>query len=182
LVILYEQEILRCFLLSSREKIDQTIPFSFCSIIKDDEIYSQFKNNNDPISTTSPLANVTQENINSVPNQDSSSLIHISHGEPLNSEEKLVKYLSDLRFKFQKLKDDLIKRQLHESDSLYAVQKMDFESIVRDLTNKYKIIPGVTTNTVNGNILTKLSFFKQNETHVPIVHVNSKFELFENVI
>ena len=66
---------------------------------------------------------------------------------------------------------------MHESDSLHAVQKMDFESIVRDVTNKYKILANGVKNATN-----RLSTFKLNDIHVPIVHVNNKFELFENAL
>ena len=71
------------------------------------------------------------------------------------------------------LKDDLIKRQLNESDSLHAVQKMNFQSKIRELSNKVKF---PTTNihllnSANSNICTLVQ-------NVPIVHVNNKF--FDN--
>jgi hypothetical protein len=180
LVILYEQEIMRCYYLYSRDTTQQKIPFSFCSIIKDDEIYSQFKHNNDPISTVSPLASTTltqtqENNIQGNTNTDINNSNVTGPKVIMAIEEKLFKSLNELKSKFQKLKDDLIKRQLHESDSLHAVQKMDFESIVRDVANKYKIMTNGVKNSTN-----RLSLFKLNDIHVPIVHVNNKFELFEN--
>ena len=170
---------MRCYYLYSRDTTQQKIPFSFCSIIKDDEIYSQFRHNNDPISTVSPLASTTltqnQENLNT--NTDINNADITEPKVIMSIEEKLFKPLNELKSKFQKLKDDLIKRQLHESDSLHAVQKMDFESIVRDVTNKYKILANGVKNATN-----RLSTFKLNDIHVPIVHVNNKFELFENAL
>ena len=189
MMILYEQEIMRCYYLSSRDPTDQYIPYSFCSLIKDDEIYSQFRNNNDPISTTSPMAstNVTANNNSNSQQQphDSQEMVQPQQQQvvELTAEEKLIKSLHTLRLKFQKLKDDLIKRQLHESDSLYAVQKMDFESTCRDLTKKNVASSSCTTSSLAVSATTaanKLGLFKQNQQHVPIVLVN-KFDLFETV-
>jgi hypothetical protein len=64
-----------------------------------------------------------------------------------------------LEEKFLKLKDDLIKRQLNESDSLYAVQKMDWQSKIKHLANL------------------KLVNMKYDDSHVPIVVVNNKLKL-----
>jgi hypothetical protein len=173
---------MRCYYSYSNDTAQQKLPFSFCSIIKDDEIYSQFRHNNDPISTVSPLASTTlthaQENNTQNSNNLDINTTNITEPKVIMSiEEKLFKSLNELKSKFQKLKDDLIKRQLHESDSLHAVQKMDFESILRDIINKYKIITNGVKNPTN-----RLSMFKLNDIHVPIVHVNNKFELFENVL
>ena len=72
----------------------------------------------------------------------------------------LKQNLSDLEQKFQRLKDDLIKRQLHESDSLHAVQLMDWQSKLKQVNNSNKLI-----------------VLNSDDLHVPIVTVNSKFEL-----
>ena len=154
-MILYEQEIMRCYYLSSRDPTDQYIPYSFCSLIKDDEIYSQFRNNNDPISTTSPMAstNVTANNNSNSQQQphDSQEMVQPQQQQivELTAEEKLTKSLHTLRLKFQKLKNDLIKRQLHAVSATTAANK--------------------------------LGLSKQNQQHVPIVLVN-KFDLFETVM
>ena len=70
-----------------------------------------------------------------------------------------------------------------KSDSLYAVQKMDFESTCRDLTKKNVTSASCTTSSLAVSATTaanKLGLFKQNQQHVPIVLVN-KFDLFETV-
>ena len=74
----------------------------------------------------------------------------------------------------------MIKRQLNESDSLYAVQKMDFQLKLRELSSKYKsVVSGASVTTAAVTALNQITLFKLNDSHVPIVHVNNKFELFD---
>lgn len=95
------------------------------------------------------------------------------------------------------IKDDCIKRQLNESDSLHAVQKMDFQSKIKELTNKYKnaATTGSSSSATNStqtspasvshlaavslNAYNILIQFQQKDIHVPIVHVNNKFDLLD---
>ena len=119
---------------------------SFCAIIKDDEIYS--------------LGHLNS----SQPQQQQQSEQQLISDSLLNNEEEeylmeLKQTLAELEQKFLKIKDDLIKRQLHESDCLHAVQLMDWQSKLKQLNNN-KII------TINSD-----------DMHVPMVAVNSKFEL-----
>lgn len=72
----------------------------------------------------------------------------------------------------------MIKRQLHESDSLQAIQKMDFKSKVRELTFKQKLAMTNNKNS-NGSITSQPFQFHLNDYHVPIVSVNSKLDLFD---
>lgn len=71
----------------------------------------------------------------------------------------------------------MIKRQLHESDSLQAIQKMDFQSRVRELAFKNKLANTNNPN-LNGSQITPFHF-QFNDYHVPIVTVNSKLDLFD---
>lgn len=80
------------------------------------------------------------------------------------------------------MKDDLIKRQLNESDSLHAVQKMDFQSKLREISNKYKLPSNSSTSSsqsTHSNGILALSHIQLNDQHVPIVHVNNKFDIFD---
>lgn len=167
LVILYEQEILRCFNNKQQTSTNQTVPFSFCSIVKDDEVYSSYGRFSDPIQIIS----------NSEQQQDDCI-----------DDDKFLQLLENLKYKFQKLKDDMVKRQLNESDSLNAVQKMDFQSFIRELLNKYKInAKNVTANnasTVSASLAayTLITQFQQTNmaSCVPIVHVQfNKIDLFD---
>jgi hypothetical protein len=94
---LYEQEILRCFNNVSREIANQTIPLSFCTIIKDDEVYSQYKPPNEPELTT-PITNAISQS------HDDCVLVKTVPTQSQSSEEKFLNNLSNLKAKFYKLK------------------------------------------------------------------------------
>ena len=72
---------------------------------------------------------------------------------------QLKEMLTEVNLKFQRIKDDLIKRQLNECDSLYAVQRMDWQSKLREISNAKVLLNNL------------------NEIYVPMVDVNSKLEL-----
>jgi hypothetical protein len=72
---------------------------------------------------------------------------------------------------------------------------MDFQSKLRELTIKYKVAASKqTTGSSSSSSLTSaanaasslsatiLSHFQQNDLHVPMVHVNNKFELFDTYL
>jgi hypothetical protein len=180
LSILYEQEVLRCFANLGREVSSQTVPLGFCSIFNDEENYSQH-NSYLYSSGKAKVANQTSCNSNSN-NEDlcpAESIVSIAY------EEKLLNSLTQTNNKFQKFKEDLIKRQLNESDSLHAVQKMDFQSKYSELSHKQKLASNNQSNSnsanklINANTVSSPFLLKQTDIHVPIVHVNSKFELFD---
>ena len=137
ILIMYEHEVLRSFNQTCKDR--KSTQLSFCTIIKDDEIYS--------------LNHLNSSN----PANEQSNIDEESTKDVLNG---LKQNLNDLEQKFQKLKDDLIKRQLHESDSLHAVQLMDWQSKLKKVNN----------NKINLNL-------HSDTVYVPIVIVNSKFEL-----
>ena len=81
---------------------------------------------------------------------------------------------------------------------MHAVQKMDFQSKIKELTNKYKNAAtsgGSGSSSANSaqtspasvshlaamslNAYNILAHFQQTEIHVPIVHVNNKFDLLD---
>ncbi len=142
MLILYEHEVLRSFNQSCRDR--KNLPLSFCTIIKDGEIYS-----------LSHLTSQLQQQQQQQQQQD-----QLQQNIDNSSNDDLItlkQNLCDLEQKFQKLKDDLIKRQLHESDSLHAVQLMDWQSKLKQVN--------------------KILNINSDDVHVPIVTVNSKFEL-----
>ncbi len=96
---MFEQEIVRCYNQLLREDINQNEPFSFCSIIKDEEIYSVFQNeiscNQIPISCQSfrsnnPANEFEEQKLKKLNNQEYQS--------------KLLLVITDLKKKFQKMK------------------------------------------------------------------------------
>jgi len=184
----------------------RSIPFSFCSMIKDDEIYSKFRINDQ---TSLLVSSAPHQSINSISNecmeaplacstdsqsdqQSLESAVEPKVNESMSAEEKFLQNLNEIKVKFQKLKDDLIKRQLNESDSLHAVQKMDFQLKIRELSHKYKMAAtSASSNTcstesspsslamVSLNAYNAILIFQQNDLHIPIVHVNNKFDLLD---
>jgi polyhydroxyalkanoate synthesis regulator phasin len=167
LCILYEQELIRCYNQVFREEIHQLVPFSFCAIVRDEETYMPEQ--------------VVQPNTSS-----SLSVTTAKTSDEISSEIQLKfnSVLTNLKNKFQKLKDDLIKRQLNESDSLHAVQKMNYQSKIREISIKLKSMSAVNSMSGNGNSLLLSSSILSNPLlcqQVPIVHVNNKFfDSFDN--
>jgi len=127
LIILYEQEVLRCFNKAARAVANQEIPFSFCSMIKDDEIYSMFRISEQAslsATTAPPILNNENEPGNCGGSGDGSGAgetVGDTDGETgagmetskqqvtsvpevLSPEEVFSNNLNDLRMKFQKLK------------------------------------------------------------------------------
>lgn len=72
----------------------------------------------------------------------------------------------------------MIKRQLNESDSLYAVQKMDFQSKLRELKESSKSKTGASGGGGAGTGIGS-SNLTYSDSHVPIVSVNNKLELID---
>lgn len=121
---------LRCLKKQSQCELNRAVPISFCAIINDAEVYSLYKNE------------VASERQNQLMT-------------PVTPDDILYNNLSKVKQKFYTFKNDMIKRQLNESDSLFAVQKMDFQSKIRDLSLSFEYL------------------------NVPIVNVNNKFDLFD---
>lgn len=76
----------------------------------------------------------------------------------------------------------MIKRQLHESDSLQAIQKMDFQSRLRELTFKQKQHLANAATSGSTAASSQLAAFQFNDAHVPIVAVNAKLDLFDSFV
>jgi hypothetical protein len=172
LIILYEQEIMRCFNNNNRSG-SLLYPYSFCSIIRDDEVYSSFSRINEQLIPSSLSSSGEQQSedcaITTTP----------------SAENKFLQNLENLKTKFQKLKEDIIKRQLNESDSLHAVQKMDFQACIRELLNKYKTVKPTVNSTSSTASLFNYNLISQFQQTglancVPIVQVNfNKIDLFD---
>mgnify|MGYP003385621254 CR=1 FL=1 len=73
----------------------------------------------------------------------------------------------------------MIKRQLHESDSLLAIQKMDFQSKVQELILKHKLAATNNSSLIVSASQLSTFQFQLKDYHVPIVSVNSKLDLFD---
>ncbi|KAL5021869.1 hypothetical protein ScPMuIL_001024 [Solemya velum] len=134
LVLSVEQEIVREHGRAARAMVNQNHPHSICTILKDEEIYNLI----DP-----EQADEKDKNVRSRYNG-----------------RQFLSWLHDVQDKFEKIKESLILRHHHEAESLYAVQKMDWEWRMKDFgLCDHKATPVI------------------DELHVPMVQVNDEFDL-----
>ena len=96
---MFEQEIIRCFNQFYREEINQSIPFSFCSIINDEETYSTFQNEN----SCNQSQNSSFPLMNSNNNQPE-EITSLNSNNQKTEQDKFSNNINDLSRKFQKLK------------------------------------------------------------------------------
>lgn len=87
LAILYEQEVLRCYTRLAQYELNQSAPFSFCTIIKDDEVYFEVKPPQQP-ATQTPIDTESPEFLD-------------------ECKEKFISSINQVKSKFQKLKVNL---------------------------------------------------------------------------
>lgn len=128
-----EQEILREHGRAARAMANQGIPLSACTLLRDVEIYNQL--------------DVEQEEKEK------------KHRSRYNGRQ-FLSWLQDVDDKYDKIKDLLILRQKQEADSLYAVQRMEWEWKLKEL--------GQCDRNTTPEI---------DEIHVPLVQVTDNFDL-----
>ncbi|XP_033118522.1 ankyrin repeat domain-containing protein 12-like [Anneissia japonica] len=134
LMLAVEQDIVRVHGRAARAGANQTIPYSACSFLKDLEIY----NMPDP---------VTQED-------NKSSIRARFNGR------QFISWLQDVDAKYERIKEELLRRHEHEASSLYAIQKLEWETRLQD-THQWDMKNPPTIN----------------RTHVPVVLVDRDFDL-----
>lgn len=127
-----EQEMLREHARAARAQNNQSIPLSVCTILRDEEIYNLIE---------AEQVEEREKNVRSRYNG-----------------RQFISWIQDVGDKYDKIKELLLLRHHHEAESLFAVQKMDWEwkmKEVSDLTN----VPVI------------------DDLHVPMVQVNDDFDL-----
>lgn len=154
-----EQEILRVHGRAALAVANQTIPYSFCSIIKDEEIYNMIDPENENSTTEStegggpprvegesgrPSSSGSSKNEyskNTYTNSASSSTdLTVLTGGPSAPGSRsryngrlFLSWIQDVTDKWDKIKNETILRQRRESESLLAVQKLDWEWKMKEL-------------------------------------------------
>ncbi|XP_041375498.1 ankyrin repeat domain-containing protein 11-like [Gigantopelta aegis] len=134
LVLSIEQEVLREHGRAARALANQSIPFSVCSILNDEDIYNL-------------------QEIEQVETRDKNVRSRYNG-------RQFFSWLQDVEDKYEKIKEFLLSRHHHEAESLYAVQKMDWQWKMKELS----LCDSNTTPDVD-------------DLHVPMVHINDEFEL-----
>uniref|UniRef100_A0A8D8VD29 Ankyrin repeat domain-containing protein 11 n=1 Tax=Cacopsylla melanoneura TaxID=428564 RepID=A0A8D8VD29_9HEMI len=110
-----EQEILRVHCHAARELANQPLPYSACTILKDEEVYN--------------LIGPDTDDKDSIEHKKDKRTDRYRYNGRL-----FIKWLRDIDDKWDKIKKRMIIRQTNEAESLHAVQKMDWEWKVRELS------------------------------------------------
>ncbi|XP_060075310.1 ankyrin repeat domain-containing protein 12-like [Ylistrum balloti] len=134
LTLSVEQEIIREHGRAARAMANQSLPLSMCALLRDEEIYNTI----DPEQVEEKEKNVRSR----------------------YSGRQFLSWLKDVDDKYEKIKEDLLLRHHHEAESLFAVQKMDWEWKMKEMSLcDHKSAPTI------------------DDLHVPMVQVNDDFEL-----
>ncbi|CAF1049365.1 unnamed protein product [Rotaria sordida] len=109
LILSHEQEILRLYGNATRLSIHQDIPLSYCSLLKDNEVY------NNPI---------IQERTSSFINNDYTNTELGKRGKNRWNGRSFIKWLEDSNLKYKRLSCEINQRQHLEANTLYSMQRM----------------------------------------------------------
>lgn len=136
LVLAVEQEILRVHGRAARALANQSLPYSVCTILRDEEIYT-------------PIDPQQEEKNRDIRSRYNGRLF--------------LSWLQDVDDKWEKIKEQMVLRHHNEAESLNAVQKMDWEWKVNEIT-------GAT-----GGVGVPL----MDDLRIPMVHVSDDFDMSE---
>ncbi|KAK6626839.1 hypothetical protein RUM44_009316 [Polyplax serrata] len=106
LVLSVEQEILRVHGRAARALANQSLPFSACTILKDEEVYNLI-----------------------TPEQEEKD----RNARSRYNGRLFLSWLQDVDDKWEKIKEAMLLRHHNEAESLHAVQKMDWEWKMKEL-------------------------------------------------
>lgn len=133
LVLSVEQEILRVHGRAARALANQSLPFSVCTVLQDEEVYN----------IITPEQEEKDRNARSRYNG-----------------RLFLSWLQDVDDKWEKIKEHMLLRHHNEAESLHAVQKMDWEWKLKEVSLcEFKVTPHIE------------------DVHVPMVHVSDDFDL-----
>ncbi|KAK3086512.1 hypothetical protein FSP39_019448 [Pinctada imbricata] len=133
LVLSKEQELVREHGKAARAQVNQAVPFSVCIVLRDEEIY----------------------NTNEIDQEEKEKNVRTRYNG-----RQFLSWLKDLDDKYEKIKDNLLLRHHQEAETLFAVQKLDWEWKMKDLG----LCDHNTTPVID-------------DLHVPMVPVSDEFDL-----
>ena len=142
-----EQEVLRVHGRAALAMANQSVPLSVCSILKDEEIYNTIEPlDGDGHGNSSLGHGSTEEGRNEYSKAFTNSLgqgfadLSALTGAPPAPGSRLryngrilVQWLADVSDKWDKIKVETLRRQRRESESLVAIQKLDWEWKLKEL-------------------------------------------------
>jgi hypothetical protein len=152
LVLSAEQEILRVHGRAARAMANQKVPFSACTILKDEEIYN--------ILETEIDQNETISNQIKAEKPIATGLSGLSGRTRFNG-RLFLSWIQDVDDKWEKIKESMLLRHRKESESLLAMQKLEWEWKLKELRL-------CDVKTINPTI---------DDKFVPAVHVSDDFHL-----
>ncbi|KAG1683625.1 Ankyrin repeat domain-containing protein 11 [Nymphon striatum] len=106
LILSAEQEILRVYTRAARATVNQTVPLSMCTILRDEEIYNSFENEQEE----------KDKNVRSRYNG-----------------RLFLSWIQDVNEKWDRIKNAMLLRHHNEAEALHAVQKMSWEWKMKSL-------------------------------------------------
>lgn len=118
LVLAVEQEILRVHGRAARALANQTVPYSACTILRDEDIYNPSELSSkasNPASASTSTSNGSKD------------------GRSRYNGRLFISWLQDVDDKWEKIKEQMVLRHHNEAESLNAVQKMDWEWKVSEM-------------------------------------------------
>merc|ERR1719367_1280837 len=154
LVLAVEQEILRVHGRAARALANQTVPYSVCTILRDEDIYN-------PSELSAKASN---------PASASTSVNGSKDGRSRYNGRLFISWLQDVDDKWEKIKEQMVLRHHNEAESLNAVQKMDWEWKVNELLSR-------TASGSQKSSGKHDSSHQIDDLHIPMVHVSDDFDL-----
>lgn len=107
LVLSVEQEILRVHTRAGRALANQSVPFSVCTILRDEEVYNMI-----------------------TPEQEEKD----RNARSRYNGRLFISWLQDVDDKWDKIKEEMLLRHHNEAESLHAVQKMDWGWAMKEIS------------------------------------------------
>uniref|UniRef100_A0A0K2TPQ5 Ankyrin repeat domain-containing protein 12 n=2 Tax=Lepeophtheirus salmonis TaxID=72036 RepID=A0A0K2TPQ5_LEPSM len=137
LVLSVEQEILRVHGRAARALANQSLPYSLCTILRDEEIYT-------------PIDPQQEEKNRDIRSRYNGRLF--------------LSWLQDVDDKWERIKEQMVLRHHNEAESLNAVQKMDWEWKLKEISDN----PSSFNDSIKPQI---------DDLLIPMVHVSDEFDL-----
>jgi len=157
LILSHEQEILRLYGNATRSSANQDIPFSYCSLLKDSEMYNF------------PMGHLSEkERGPNVIGNDCTTTSGVStnidtgkRGKHRFNGRLFMKWVDESNLKYKRLSCELNDRQLLEANTLYAMQRMVW---LKHLPKE------ASTLSSSGR-----ASYLLNERYLPLVEINKHF-------
>ncbi|CAM4904021.1 unnamed protein product [Rotaria socialis] len=148
LILSHEQEVLRLYGNATRSSVNQDTPLSYCSLLKDNEVY-----NNPSISLPEKFIS-----------NDCTNTELGKRGKHRWNGRSFIKWLEDSNLKYKRLSCELNERQRLEVDTLYSIQRMVW------LKHLPKESANLSSSSSSGRIGCLLT-----ERYLPKVEINPNF-------